>query len=319
MIREKFIGLSKALHIDKLLFAIQNGTFAPMYKWPDSKLIRANMRHYKHRMGYMFDIKNPRTFTEKIQWYKFFYNNPLCPYIVDKVTFKKYIEDKLGPEYTIPLYASWFNVQDFENQWFSTRGGLPQEFCLKANLQSNGRCIKIIHSKDAVDFAALKDEVSKWFKIENTLANSADRHFYDSTPQVFAEAYMSNFDGQLYDYKFFCFNGKPFCMYTAIDQFEDGVNTDAYPIMFYDLEWNKMDVKYGHHPNNGEVPRPIHYAEMQEVAKILSDGFPFVRVDFFDTEEKLYLAELTFNPGGGFVPYFPESFNEKLGELFVLP
>ncbi len=317
MIREKLIELTRTLHINKMLFAMQNGTFKPMYKWPDSKLIRADMRHYKHRMGYSFDIKKPRTFTEKIQWYKFFYDNPLCPYIVDKVTFKNYIEEKLGPGYTIPVYAVWDNLQNLETQWLT--GVLPKEFCLKANLQSNGRCIKIIHDKDAVDFEALKQEVASWFEIENTLVNSADRHFYDSTPKVFAEAYMSNFEGQLYDYKFFCFGGEPFCMYTAIDQFEDGVNTDAYPIMFYDLDWKKMDVKYGHHPNNAEVPKPKHYEEMMEVAKELSSGFPFVRVDFFDTDEKLYMAELTFNPGGGFTPYYPKSFNEKMGEMFVLP
>lgn len=58
---------------------------------------------------------------------------------------------------------------------------------------------------------------------------------------------------------------------------------------------------------------------MKEFGKILSEDFPFVRVDFFDTEDHLYLAELTFNPGGGFTPYYPESFNKEMGELFVLP
>lgn len=73
------------------------------------------------------------------------------------------------------VYAVWDNLQDFETHWL-TCGGLPKELCLKANLQSNGRCIKIIHDKDAVDFEALKQEVASWFEIENTLVNSADRH-----------------------------------------------------------------------------------------------------------------------------------------------
>lgn len=122
MMRQKLIDLAKSLHINKILYAAQNGTFAPMYKWPDSKLIRANMRHYHHRMGYSFDIKNPKLFTEKIQWYKFFYNNPLCPYIVDKVTFKQYVEEKLGLGYTIPVLCLWNNIQQFENQWFNWGG-----------------------------------------------------------------------------------------------------------------------------------------------------------------------------------------------------
>lgn len=319
MKREDLIKLAKALHIDKLLYAIQNGTFQPMYKWTDEKLLRANMRHYKHRMGYGFDIQSPRLFTEKVQWYKFFYDNPLLPYIVDKLTFKQYIEEELGPGYTIPIYCSWRNIDEFERDWKMGGVNLPKEFCLKANLQSDGRCIKIIHDKDAVDFEVLKEEVSQWFKIENTLVNSADRHFYNSTPMVFAEVYMSNFKDQLYDYKFFCFSGEPFCMYTAIEHFDEGVNADAYPIMFYDLDWNKMDVKYGHHPNCGKVPKPKHYEEMKVIARKLSKDFPFVRVDFFDTNEKLYMAELTFNPGGGFVPYYPESFNKKMGDMFILP
>lgn len=193
-------------------------------------------------------------------------------------------------------------------------GGLPTEFCLKANLQSDGRCIKIIHDKNHVDFDVLKKEVSLWFKIENTLINSADRNFYKSTPKVFAEEYMTNFEDQLYDYKLFCFDGEPYCVYVAQDHF----GKDGSHISFYDLNWNKMNVRYGNHIV-GDAVKPKHFDEMVALSRKLSEGFPFVRVDFFDTDEKLYLAELTFNPGGGFTPYYPESFNEKMGEMFVLP
>ena len=60
---------------------------------------------------------------------------------------------------------------------------------------------------------------------------------------------------------------------------------------------------------------------IQIAAEIIAKnvGSPFVRVDFFDTKEKLLMAELTFYPGGGNTSYSPISFDEKLGELFVLP
>ena len=192
---------------------------------------------------------------------------------------------------------------------------MPKEFCLKSNLQSDGRCIKIIHDKDAVDFEQLKAEVSEWLKPENTNINSLARNFYESTPQILAEEYMSNFEDQLYDYKFFCFNGVPYCMYVAIEHFSG----DLYPVSFYDLDWNKMDVTYGKHPQADAIDKPKHFEKMIEYAKLLSKDFPFVRVDFFDTEDKLYLAELTFNPGGGFTPYYPLEFNKKMGDLFILP
>ena len=58
---------------------------------------------------------------------------------------------------------------------------------------------------------------------------------------------------------------------------------------------------------------------MVKIARILSKDFPFIRVDFFDTDGQVYVAELTFAPGGGTTPYLPESFNKKLGDMFVLP
>lgn len=281
----------------------------------DDQLLKYSMKYYRIVHGRECKITSPTYFTEKLIWYTFFYRNPLCPYVVDKVTFKDYVKDKLGEGYTIPLISAWKSIEELEQDWNS----LPEEFCLKSNLSSNGKNIKIIHKRTNVDFEQMKSEVTSWFKPENTCINSLARPLYNTTPMVLVEEYMSNYGDQLYDYKFFCFDGDPICMYTAIDQFEDGVNTDAYPIMFYDLNWSKMNVKYGHHPNNGDVPKPFHYADMIEIAKKISKDFPFVRVDFFDTEDKLYLAELTFNPGGGFSPYYPLEFDEYLGSLFNLP
>lgn len=127
---------------------------------------------------------------------------------------------------------------------------------------------------------------------------------------------MEQVDHQLDDYKLFCFDGSPFCFYVAKEYIK------AYPespIVFYDLEWNKLDVRYGQHRNDIPIEKPYHLDQMVEWAKVPSKGFPFVRVDFFDTKDALYLAEMTFYPGGGGTPFYPESFNRELGELFVLP
>ena len=65
--------------------------------------------------------------------------------------------------------------------------------------------------------------------------------------------------------------------------------------------------------------KPKHFDEMVEIDRKLSKDFPFIRVDFFDTDEQVYVAELTFAPGGGATPYHPLSFNKQLGDMFVLP
>lgn len=292
------------------LLMVQRRTIKPVCDWPQSKLIAGVMDCYKRHMGYSFDINNPILFTEKLQWYKVFYSRQDMENITDKYLFKFYIKEKLGDGYTIPVYNAWTNVDSLEKDWAS----LPEEFVLKANLQSDGRNIMVIHHKSKITFLKIKKKLKAWLDVRNTLANSFDCNTYKGTPRILAEEYMANFEDQLYDYKFFCFNGEPFCVYVAQDHF----GKDGSHISFYDMEWNKMDVKYGNHIV-GDAPKPKHYDEMVEIAKKLSVGFPFIRVDFFDTDDKLYVAELTFNPGGGVTKYHPESFNKKLGDLFKLP
>lgn len=292
------------------LLMIQRRRIAPVCDWSQEELVKGVMNCYKRHMGYSFDINKPVLFTEKLQWYKCFYQRPDMNEITDKYLFKKYIQNKIGEGYTIPVYGSWTSVEDLEKNWDT----LPEKFVLKANLQSDGRNIKIIHEKSKIKFSSLRGQLRAWLDKRNTLANSFDCKTYCGTPRILAEEYMANYEDQLYDYKFFCFNGEVFCVYVAQDHF----GKDGSHISFYDLEWKKMPVKYGNHIV-GDAPCPKHFKEMLELAKKLSIGFPFIRVDFFDTEDKLYVAELTFNPGGGVTKYHPEEFNKQLGDMFILP
>lgn len=266
---------------------------------------------YEKEFGYRMDIHNPKTFTEKIQWYKAFYTGDgHLDRIVDKYNFKQYIEEKLGKGYTIPLIGVWDNIKSFKRAWKK----LPEEFCLKSTVQYGGKWVEVIHRKSAVDFAEREREWSEWFQPKLTLINGLTQAYRNCTPRIIAEEYLENVKNQLFDYKFFCFDGEPYCIEAAKERFgESGPN-----FSFYDLEWRKMDVTSGGHPN-GDIPKPHHLREMIEVARTLSKGFPHVRVDYFDTEEKLYVAEMTLYTAGGYSKYEPESFNEKMGELFILP
>ncbi len=281
-----------------------------VYLWDKQKIIDADMAWYEKGHGYRFDLDHPVLFTEKIQWYKLFYQNDLFPRIVDKYEFKQYIKDRLGDGYTIPILGCWSDISSFEKSWSS----LPERFCLKSTISGGGDNIMIIKDKQHTDFKTVKAEVVKWFDPRNTMLNGYCTGYYQSVPRVLAEEYMAQINDQLYDYKIFCFDGKPFCFYVATDHFPGQLSH----ISFYDLDWNRLDVRYGEHPNC-DVEKPKHFSEMLHLAKQLSNGFPFVRVDFFDVLEKTYVAEMTFYPGGGGTPYHPESFNRELGDLFVLP
>ncbi|MDO4413682.1 MAG: ATP-grasp fold amidoligase family protein [Erysipelotrichaceae bacterium] len=279
-------------------------------QWPLEERIEGAMSLFEQKQGYRFDIDHPVLFTEKVIWYKLFYDRKDLIRLVDKYLFKDYIAEHLGEGYTIPLLGVWDNIDSLEKDWDS----LPEEFCLKSTLQSDGYFIKMVHEKSRINFSDVKAEFVKWLRPEKTLINSFCRAYYGAVPRIIAEEYKTEINDQLYDYKVFCFNGEPAYVYVATDHFPGQLSH----ISFYDLNWNRMDVQYGSHPNC-DVEKPADFDEMIRIAKQLSADFPFIRVDFFDTQEKLYVAELTLYPGGGQTPIHPESFNKELGDRFVLP
>ena len=278
---------------------------------PLEQRVELMLDRYEEKFGYRMDINNPKTYTEKVQWYKAYYTGDgHLERVVDKYLFKQYIKERLGEGYTVPLIGAWTSIGGLKRDWKN----LPEEFCLKSTVQSEGKWIEFIHNKSAIDFNAKKQEWKKWFYHKYSLINGVTQAYRNCVPRIIAEQYLENIKNQLFDYKIFCFDGQPFCIESAMERFEGGVPT----FTFYDLEWNKLDVTSGHHPN-GDVPKPKHLSEMLELSKVLSKGFPHIRVDFFDTDEKLYVAELTLYTGGGYSYYEPQSFKEKMGELFKLP
>lgn len=291
-------------------YQFRNAVIKPVYKWPREKLLEYNNDVYKRLIGHELDIDNPKSFTEKLQWYKFRYTHPDLKRIVDKCGFKEFIKEKLGDGYTIPMYGCYDSVKELEKAWDT----LPETFILKSTISSAGKNMQVVKKKSEFDFKAFKKELNTWFDPKNTMLNSFCTAYFECKPRVLAEEYVTSVGNQLYDYKIFCFNGEPHYFYTAIDHFQGVVSK----ISFYDLDWNMLPVQYGEH-ENAKIDPPLHKQEMLEIAKKLSADFPFVRVDFFETEEKLYVAELTFYPGGGLIPYHPESFDYEMGEKLILP
>ena len=58
---------------------------------------------------------------------------------------------------------------------------------------------------------------------------------------------------------------------------------------------------------------------MLELAKKLSVNIPFLRVDFYTVDGKIYFGELTFFPASGLEKYEPEEWDETFGDWLTLP
>ena len=277
-------------------------------QWPHWLLTIAVKKRFKEAMGYELDLKHPKTFNEKIQWYKLYYDNKEITRITDKYKFKSYVAEKLGSDkYTIPLLGHWYNAEDMRKDW----NKLPKEFVLKCNLSYNGNNMTFITNKNEVDLDKLLNETITWLDPRNTMMNTCCCRFNNSTPCILAEEFLKQEGHTPNDYKFFCFDGVPYYVYVATAHFEKGMSA----ISFYDLDWNMLDVRYADYLSV-KVEKPKQFDEMLEIARKLSSGFPFVRVDFFNVAGKVYLSELTFDSGDGHRKFDPVSFDYEMGRLF---
>lgn len=266
--------------------------------------------YYRLRTGKVLHLDNPQTFTEKIQWLKIYHNRtPECSVMVDKYAAKKFVADRIGEEYIIPTLGVWdrFDEIDFEQ--------LPEKFVLKTTHSSGG----VFICKDKSRF----DEKMAKKKIEGSLNRdvvyrSREYQYGGVKPRIIAEQYMEDEFGELRDYKFFCFNGVPQILFYASERYapeKGGVKFD-----YYDMEYNLLPISSKGH---GHATKTLTYTptieKMKEMAALLSTGYPFLRVDFYNVEGQIYFGELTFHHDGGIVPFEPEEWDLKLGKMIVLP
>lgn len=253
-------------------------------------------------------FKNPQGFNEKLQWMKYYYRNPEYTKLVDKYEVRKYVESKVGSDILVPCYGvfdKWEDI-DFDK--------LPNEFVIKCTHDSGS--VVICNDKSNFDFDAAKEKIEKWLN-RNQFYLSREWPYKNVKPRIIIEKYLANSNGDdSVDYKFFCFNGTP----KMIDILSDRHSSTGMHEDFYDMNWQAYDVQKDRFPRcNHKLEKPDCFDRIKEIAEILSQGFPHIRVDFFVVEGKPYFTELTFYMDCGRIPFNPESFNLWLGEQLTLP
>lgn len=253
------------------------------------------------------NLEDPRTFNEKINWLKLHVNKtPQCSMMVDKYGVRDYIKDKIGEEYLIPLLGVWntFDEIDFDK--------LPNEFVLKTTHDSGG--IVICNNKSELDISEARKIITKHLHY-NYYWRGRELPYKEVTPRIIAEKLMiDKTNKQLKDYKIFCFDGKPMLLFMASDRFSKG----GVKFTYYDLNLNLLPIKSKGHERNLIPPVIPNWEEMKHLAEILSDGFPHLRVDFYNINGKIYFGELTFHHDSGIVPIEPKEWEYKLGDMIKL-
>lgn len=276
---------------------------------PDSMYLKLR---YRSRIKKRLNLKNPKTFNEKIQWLKLHDRNPEYIKLVDKYAVKEYVASIIGEQYIIPTLGVWdtFGEIDFDT--------LPNKFVLKCTHDSGG--VVICEDKSTFDVDNAREKLEKSLK-KNYYKLGREWPYKGVKPCIIAEKYLDINEDEcssnikdITDYKLMCFNGKVRCTFTCTERHE----SSGLKVTFFDNDWNKMPFER-HYPSSDKLIKPPkQFKEMIKLAEKLSEKIPFVRIDFYEHGNKIYFGEMTFYPGSGMEEFTPEEWDYKLGEMIQL-
>lgn len=278
---------------------------------PDKLMLKIQ---YKIKTGRKLNLKNPQRFTEKLQWYKLYYKNPLMVQCVDKYDVREYVKSKGLGDILIPCYGVYDSPDEIE--WDK----LPNQFVMKDTLGGGGISVVIVEDKKTANLDELKQKAAEWVAIDaHKKGGFREWPYYSGkNHRIIIEKYIESdmSSGGLIDYKFFCFDGKPTWIYVMADrELGNGVGVGIYNSSFEKQDVLRNDEK----PLERLVKQPVSFELMKEISARLSESFPEARIDLYEVEGEVKFGEITFYDGSGYMTFTPDDFDEKFGESFILP
>lgn len=253
------------------------------------------------------NLKKPKTLNEKTTWLKMnVYNkNKLVSKCSDKYLVRQYLEEKKCSGILNELYGVYENFSDIDFD------KLPNKFVIKC---THGCAYNIIcRDKTNFDINEAEAKVSKWMNEKYGLATT-ELHYLNIVPRIIVEKYISDEKGDFpMDYKFYCFNGK--VKYILVCSERSLNKKHSYKHNYYDVNWNSLYYDKKKYTNYDKINKPKKLDMMIKTAELLSDGFPFVRVDLYNDNGKIIFGELTFTPTCCCSSYYNSSSDKMLGTL----
>lgn len=265
---------------------------------------------FRYMMGESLNLRDPKTFNEKIQWLKLYNRRPEFVNMVDKYEAKKIVRELLGENIH---FAETLGVWDrFEDIDFSA---LPEEFVLKGTHDSGS--VVIFRKDEKPDMEYVRQKMEKSLKT-NWYSKRREWAYKNVKPRIMAEEYLEDSGSRsMVDYKFFCFNGEPRFLYVSLG-LEDHSTAK---ISFFDLEGKRMPFRRrDYRPFTEDLALPKNYEEMKNAATRLASSInsPFVRIDLYEIGADIYFSEITFYPNAGVIPFEPKEWDRRLGDMIQL-
>lgn len=278
---------------------------------PDEMMVKLQ---YRIKMNRRLNLKNPQRFTEKLQWYKLYYRDPLMVQCVDKYDVRQYVESLGLGSILNECYGVFDRAEDVDFD------ALPQKCVLKDTLGGGGNSVILVEDKNRIDRKQLGEEMRRWTERDIKHKSSGREWPYHAGKKhriIIEELIDSNKDeGGLIDYKFFCFNGRCEFLYVIADrELGNGAGLAIYDREFVKYSCRRMDERV----LKREINKPELFDEMLQVAERLAQSFPHARIDLYCLEKGIRFGEITFFDGSGYMTYEPDSFDMEMGRKWILP
>jgi hypothetical protein len=262
-------------------------------------------RQFEESHGHTPDLERPKTWSEKVQWMKLYDHDPLYTRCSDKYRVRDYVAETAGDRYQVSLLGVYDDARkiDFD--------ALPESFVIKAN-HGCGWNLILRNKETDLDRRAMVKQCNKWLA-KNYYTNHREWQYKDIPPLLVIEKLLLDERGNPpTDCKIHCFDH-------GRGEVVIGIDRDRFTRHrrdHYDEHWNRIDLTFKFQQSESGSPRPEKLEEMVSLARRLAKPFRYVRIDLYTVESRIYIGELTFAPGAGYDPFFPEEVDRDWGDRF---
>lgn len=261
---------------------------------------------FRLRMGRKLDLRNPQSWSEKIQWLKLYNRKTEYSHMVDKYESKQWAASRIGEEHiikTIGIYDTFSQIPF---------GSLPEQFVIKCTHDSGG--LVICKNIETVDWKSVEKRINRCLK-KQFWKNGREWVYKGVKPRINIEEYIEQSDQDDIDnWKFYCVNGEPFMFFL-----NSGGHSDNKKYTYFNMDKEELPIKHPFYDKCLEVKLPDNFDEMVNIARKLSDKMILLRVDLYNVDGKIYFGEVTFYPDAGYNKIEPISYDYVMGKYIELP
>ena len=258
---------------------------------------------YKYITHHKLNLKNPTRYTEKLQYLRLYVypKDALVSKCASRDGAREYLKELALENLLIPIYGIFdsFDEIDFNK--------LPDQFVMKCTHACAFN--KIVLDKNSLDIEATRKQFEKWLKT-NYGKKTMERHYSPIKPRIIIEKYIGELDALPVEYKIHVFNGIAKSMYVVTGRGKDIRYNNYY------IDWTPFDGSQfnGWKKTDYELTKPENWDEMVKIAEKLGEKFPFVRVDLYNINGKIYFSEMTFTPAKGTLILDDDKCDFEMGE-----